>query len=166
MLTKINLIGFGVIGLLAAALYVVKADNKLLKNDLAAEKSAKEKVTEDFRLFKESKDKMDTVIDNHTEQKEEIRHVEKVVVKTVTEYKTRVVNDCSVDDDWVRIHDYAATRVSENTDTEGTNGTDAKPEGDKVKLSDALEVVTDNYLLYHQCQLRLSSLQEAVRVYQ
>lgn len=110
---------------------------------------------------KENQEKLDkqvdVVMDTHHEEKVKIVYVDKIITKSVVQYRERNPGACRLDADWVRLHNDAATGVPETEDKQGTPGKDAS-------AGDALETVADNYSLYRQCRAKLHALQDIVSV--
>ena len=76
-------------------------------------------------------------------EKAEIEPVVKVVTKEVIRYVERDTGTCTIDADWVRLHNAAASERMPS-DSEASSSSDGS-----TSRARALEVVTDNYAKCH-----------------
>ncbi len=77
----------------------------------------------------------------------EISYVDREIIKYVTDSST---NDCLLDSEWVRLHNYAAVGAEVADTPSRTNAT----------TNEAIGVVTSNYEMYRIAQINLIRLQD------
>jgi len=148
---------------LGLSLKIAMGEVKEAKRDLKDEKAAKAQLQVNFNQFKVNANKIALTNDALQETKEKIIYVDKIVTKEIIRYRDRVVNRCQLDNDWVRIHNQAATRVPQDSGAGGAYeaSTESKPSG--IDDAEALQVVTENYSLYYQCKAKVEAFQSLLQ---
>jgi hypothetical protein len=148
---------------LGLSLKIALSEAKEAKRDLADEQLAKAQLQSNFEAYQIKVSRLILTNEKLQETKERIVYVDKIVTKEIIKYRDRVVNRCQLDNDWVRIHDKAATRVSENSGSSGVDEAGAGVKADPVDDAEALQVVTENYSLYYQCKAKVEALQSLLQ---
>lgn len=148
---------------LGLSLKIAMGEVKEAKRDLKDEKADRAKLQVDFDQFKNQAQQVAATNNVLQETKEKIIYVDKIVTKEIIRYRDRVVNRCQLDNDWVRIHDQAATRLPENSGASGADEASAEPKASGVDDAEALQVVTENYSLYYQCKAKVEAFQSLLK---
>jgi hypothetical protein len=159
------LIGGAVLAIviLGLSLKISMGEVKEAKRDLKDEVASRAQLQVNFDQFKNQAQQVAATNNILQEAKERIVYVDKIVTKEIIRYRDRVTNRCQLDNDWVRIHDQAATRLPENSGASGANEAGAGAESNRVDDAEALQVVTENYSLHYQCKAKVEALQSLLK---